>query len=64
MNTTITIKNERGEFSVSAPTDNSIDDLLDLFALCAELVGWYRSNIEQAIIEKSYELQTDENGKG
>ena len=60
MNTTITIKDERGEFSVSAPIGNSIDDIFDLFALCAELVGWSRSNIKQAIIEKSCELQTDE----
>jgi hypothetical protein len=60
MNTTITIKNENGEYSVSAPINNSVDELLDMVVLCAELSGWNRSTIEQAIIEKSYELQTDE----
>ena len=59
-NTTITIKNQHGEFSVSAPTDNSVDELLDIFVLCAELVGWSKSDIEQAIIEKAGEIDSKE----
>lgn len=59
-NTTITIKNEHGEFSVSAPNENSVYELLYLFVLCAELVGWSRSTIEQAIIEKAAEIDSKE----
>jgi hypothetical protein len=57
MNTTITIKNENGEYSVSAPLGPSIDDLIDLFVSAAMVAGWSIESIEQAIIEKSYELQ-------
>lgn len=60
MNTTITIKNEHGEFSVSAPIGPTIDDLLDLFVSAAMVAGWSIEGVEQAIIEKSYELQDKE----
>ena len=60
MNTTITIKNENGEYSVSAPIGPSIDDLIDLFVSAALVAGWSIESIEQAIIEKSYELQDKE----
>jgi len=63
MNTTITIKNENGEYSVSAPIGITIDDLLDLFVSAALVAGWSIESIEQGIIEKSYELQDkEENG--
>ena len=57
MNTTITIENENGEYSVSAPIRPTIDDLLDLFVSAALVAGWSIESIERAIIEKSYELQ-------
>jgi len=57
MNTTITIKNKSGEYSVSAPIEPTIDDLLDLFVSAALVAGWQIESIEQVIIEKSYELQ-------
>ena len=60
MNTTITIENENGEYSVSAPIGPSIDDLIDLFVSAALVSGWAIESIEQAIIEKSYELQDKE----
>ena len=60
MNTTITIKNENGEYSVSAPIGPSIDDLIDLFVSAALVSGWSIESIERAIIEKSYELQDKE----
>ena len=60
MNTTITIENENGEYSVSAPIGPTIDDLLDLFVSAALVSGWSIESIEQAIIEKSYELQDKE----
>jgi len=60
MNTTITIKNENGEYSVSAPIGITIDDLLDLFVSAALVAGWSIESIEHAIIEKSYELQDKE----
>ena len=63
MNTTITIENENGEYSVSAPIGPTIDELLDLFVSAAMVAGWSIERIEQAIIEKSYELQDkEENG--
>jgi hypothetical protein len=63
MNTTITIENENGEYSVSAPIGPTIDDLIDLFVSAALVSGWSIESIEQAIIEKSYELQDkEENG--
>jgi len=60
MNTTITIKNENGEYSVSAPIGPTIDELVDLFVSAAMVAGWSIESIEQAIIEKSYELQDKE----
>ena len=60
MNTTITIENETGEYSVSAPIDVTINDLIDLFISAAMVAGWSIESIEQAIIEKSYELQDTE----
>lgn len=57
MNTTITIENENGEYSVSAPIGPTIDDLIDLFVSASLVSGWSIESIEQAIIEKSYELQ-------
>ena len=60
MNTNITIKNENGEYSVSAPIRPTIDDLLDLFVSAAMVGGWSIESIERAIIEKSYELQDKE----
>lgn len=60
MNTTITIENENGEYSVSAPIGPTIDELLDLFVSAGMIAGWSIESIEQAIIEKSYELQDKE----
>ncbi len=60
MNTTITIENENGEYSVSAPIGPTIDDLIDLFVSASLVSGWSIESIEQAIIEKSYELQDKE----
>ena len=60
MNTTITIENENGEYSVSAPIGPTIDDLIDLFVSAALVAGWSIESIEQGIIEKSYELQDKE----
>ena len=60
MNTTITIENENGEYSVSAPIRPTIDELVDLFVSAAMVAGWSIETIEQAIIEKSYELQDKE----
>ena len=60
MNTTITIKNEEGEHSVSAPIRSTIDELVDLFVSAAMVAGWSIERIEQAIIEKSYEIQDKE----
>jgi hypothetical protein len=60
MNTTITIKNESGEYLVSAPIDVTTHDLIDLFVSAAMVAGWSIESIEQAIIEKSYELQDKE----
>ena len=60
MNTTITIENENGEYSVSAPIKPTIDELVDLFISAAMVAGWSIESIEQAIIEKSYELQDTE----
>jgi len=60
MNTTITIENENGEYSVSAPIRPTIDDLIDLFVSSAMVAGWSIESIEQGIIEKSYELQDKE----
>jgi hypothetical protein len=60
MNTTITIENENGEYSVSAPIGPTIDDLIDLFVSAALVSGWSIESIEQGIIEKSYELQDKE----
>jgi hypothetical protein len=60
MNTTIAIENENGEYSVSAPIGPTIDDLIDLFVSAALVSGWSIESIEQAIIEKSYELQDKE----
>jgi len=60
MNTTITIENENGEYSVSAPIRPTIDELVDLFVSAAMVSGWSIESIEQAIIEKSYELQDKE----
>ena len=60
MNTTITIENENGEYSVSAPIGPTIEDLIDLFVSAALVSGWSIESIEQAIIEKSYELQDKE----
>ena len=60
MNTTITIKNENGEYSVSAPIGPTIDELLDLFVSTGMIAGWSIESIERAIIEKSYELQDKE----
>ena len=60
MNTTITIENENGEYSVSAPIGPTIEDLIDLFVSASLVSGWSIESIEQAIIEKSYELQDKE----
>jgi hypothetical protein len=60
MNTTITIENENGEYSVSAPIGPTIDGLIDLFVSAALVSGWSIESIEQGIIEKSYELQDKE----
>jgi len=60
MNTTITIKNENGEYSVSAPIGPTIDDLIVLFVSASLVAGWSIESIEQSIIEKSYELQDKE----
>jgi len=59
MNTTITIKNEHGEFSVSAPTHESIDELIDLFSLALQVASWQEETINQAFIEKAAEIESE-----
>ena len=59
MNTTITIKNEHGEFSVSAPTHESIDEMIDLFALALQVASWHEETINQAFIEKAAEIEEE-----
>ena len=59
MNTTITIKNEHGEFSVSAPTNESIDEMIDLFALALQVASWHEETINQAFLEKAEEIDSE-----
>jgi hypothetical protein len=61
MNTTITIRNEHGEFSVSAPTHESIDEMIDLFALALRVASWQEETINQAFLENAelYKKSTD-----
>ena len=51
MNTTITIKNEHGEFSASAPIGLNPVQLVSLFKLAAQVAGWESDTIEHAILE-------------
>jgi hypothetical protein len=60
MNTTITIRNEHGEFSVSAPTHESIDEMIDLFALALRVASWQEETINQAFLEKAAEIDSEE----
>ena len=53
-------ENENGEYSVSEPIGPTIEDLIDLFVSASLVSGWSIESIEQAIIEKSYELQDKE----
>ena len=59
MNTTITIKNEHGEFSVSAPIEANPVHLLNLFKLAAQVAGWNSNTIEHAIVEMSENKEFD-----
>jgi hypothetical protein len=60
MNTTITIRNEHGEFSVSAPTHGSIDEMIDLFALALRVASWREETINQAFFEKAADIDSEE----
>jgi ribosomal protein L16 Arg81 hydroxylase len=60
MNTKITIRNEHGEFSVSAPTHESIDEMIDLFALALQVASWHEETINQAFLEKAVEIDSQE----
>lgn len=57
MNTTITIENENGKYSVSAPIGLTADELLDLFVLSCAVASWSIETIEDAIIEKAEEIK-------
>ena len=59
MKTTITIKNEHGEFTVSAPTHESIDEIIDLFALALQVASWQEETINQAFLEKAAEIESE-----
>jgi hypothetical protein len=60
MNTTITIRNEHGEFSVSAPKHESIDEMIGLFALALRVASWQEEAINQAFLEKAAEIDSEE----
>jgi len=57
MNTAITIENEHGKYSVSAPIGLTSDELLHLFVLSCAVSGWSIETIEDAIIEKAEEIK-------
>jgi len=57
MNTTITIENEHGKYSVSAPTEKTFDDIVDLFVLASLAAGFQLETIEKGIIEKAEEIK-------
>ena len=57
MNTTITIENEHGKYSVSAPIGETADELLDLFVLSCAVASCSIETIEDAIIEKAEEIK-------
>lgn len=57
MNTTITIKNEFGEYTVSAPISEDPKELLDLFILCCAVASWNIETIEDAVVQKTEEIK-------
>lgn len=57
MNTTITIEDGNGKYSVSAPIGLTADELLDLFVLSCAVATWSIETIEDAIIEKAEEIK-------
>lgn len=57
--TTLTIKNEYGEYSVSAPTGVTFDEHLSLFMALMNLSGFHPKTVEDGIIDKSDELNDD-----
>ena len=61
MNTTITIKNENGEYSVSAPIVSTFDGHLDLFIILMNLSGFNQKTIENGIVEKADEWEYNGN---
>ena len=54
--TTLTIKNEYGEYSVSAPIGVTFDDHLSLFMALMNLSGFHPKTVEDGIIDKADEL--------
>lgn len=51
--TTLTIKNEYGEYSVSAPIDLTFNEHLSLFMSLMNLSGFHPKTIEDGIVEKA-----------
>ena len=58
-NTTLTIKNEYGEYSVSAPIGLTFDEHLSLFMSLMNLSGFTPKTVEDGIAEKADELNGD-----
>ena len=59
--TTLTIKNEHGEYSVSAPIGVTFDGHLDLFISLMNLSGFNQKTVENGIVEKADEWEYDGN---
>jgi len=57
MNTTITIENEHGKHSVSVPTKETFDDIVDMFVLASLAAKFQLETIEKGIIEKAEEIK-------
>ena len=55
-NTTLTIENEYGKYSVSAPIDVTFDEHLSLFMALMNLSGFPPKVVEDGITEKADEL--------
>lgn len=59
--TTLTIKNEHGEYSVSTPIVSTFDGHLDLFIILMNLSGFNQKTIENGIVEKADEWECNGN---
>ena len=55
-NTTLIIKNEHGEYSVSAPISVTFDEHLNLFVSLMNLSGFHQKSIDRGIVDMAHEL--------